>query len=30
VYTSVLADWLKADAAKVLDGKFKPLSILKT
>ncbi|MFN5946638.1 MAG: DUF1501 domain-containing protein [Phycisphaerae bacterium] len=29
VYTSVLADWLKADAAKVLDGKFKPLSILK-
>jgi uncharacterized protein (DUF1501 family) len=29
VYAGVLGQWLKADANKVLDGKFKAMDVLK-
>jgi uncharacterized protein (DUF1501 family) len=30
VYASILEDWLKADSNKVLEGRFKPVNVIKT
>jgi uncharacterized protein (DUF1501 family) len=30
VYTSILEDWLKADTNKVLEGRFKPVNVIKS